>query len=321
MTVRQNGKKLKKSLPSSRGIGLCYVCLFLVIIFFKNASAASLWVSQGLRVCALGLIPSLFPFMVLSSLLLSLGTGRLIPKAVRRTFKAVFGVGSEGTSAIILGWACGFPVGAKCACELASSGRIDDSEYKKIVMISSTPSPAFLIGAVGRGMLGSVSVGASLYVLSLVSSIAVGIFLGRAFKSHSNDDPRSQRRTVPKLSDALTRAVSQSALGMLNICAFVIFFCAFLGVLEGILRPLGISDTATSVIFTVFELTTGLARITSQASPLTLPLCAFAVGWSGLSVHLQTLSVCASHPIGVRSLLVTHAVRALFCFLLAMLIL
>ena len=170
-------------------------------------------------------------------------------------------------------------------------------------------------------MLGSVSVGASLYVLSLVSSIAVGVFLGRAFKSHSNDDPRSQRRSTPKLSDALTRAVSQSALGMLNICAFVIFFCAFLGVLEGILRPLGISDTATSVIFTVFELTTGLARITSQTSPLTLPLCAFAVGWSGLSVHLQTLSVCASHPIGVRSLLVSHAVRALFCFLLAMLIL
>jgi hypothetical protein len=52
-------------------------------------------------------------------------------------------------------------------------------------------------------MLGSVSVGASLYVLSLVSSIAVGVFLGRAIKSHSNDDPRSQRKTTPKLSDAL----------------------------------------------------------------------------------------------------------------------
>ena len=320
MTAKKHVNRQKKPLPISRGLGLCYVCLFLVIIFFKNASASAVWVTEGLRICVLRLIPSLFPFMVLSSLLLSFDTGRLIPRTVKRIFKAAFGVGADGASAIVIGWACGFPVGAKCACELVSDERIDINEYKKIVFISSTPSPAFLIGAVGRGMLGSVSVGVGLYVISLVSSILIGVVLGRIFKSNVSKAPPTAYLRTPKISESLTQAVSSSALGMLNVCAFVIFFCAFLGVLEGVLQPLCLSHTSMSFIFTVFELTTGLARITSYASGLTLPMCALAVGWSGLSVHFQTLSVCSSQPLGAKPLLAIHALRALLCFLLALLL-
>lgn len=318
MTAEHSRKRIiKKPLTAIRGLGLCYMCLFIVILFFKNSTAASEWVSSGLKICATRLIPSLFPFMVLSSLALGAGVGRLVPKAVQVLFFKLFGVGADGATAIFLGWLCGFPVGAKCAADLYENDTIDEGEYKKLVCISSTPSPAFLIGAVGSGMLGSAALGASLYAISLISSVAVGIFLGRTVRSSSPERTRSSRKRRISFSEIFTKAVSESAIGMLNICAFVIFFSAFLGVLGQSLSFLSLSDTAESLMFAVFELTSGLSRICSLPLPVSFPLCALAVGWSGLSVHFQTFSVCSRKPLGKSTYFLTHLLRAALCFAIA----
>lgn len=307
----------KKRTVSLKGLGFCYMTLFLIILFFKSSSAASEWVSAGLRICAVRLIPSLFPFMVLSSLAVSSGAGRLVPKAVQRLFWLIFGVGSDGTSAIVLGWLCGFPVGAKCAGDLYGTARIDADEYKRIVCISSTPSPAFLIGAVGKGMLNSTPMGVCLYVISIVSSVTVGIVLGRRSQKDSSGSPVAQGKRIG-FAEAFTRAVSESAVGMLNICAFVVFFSAFLGVLENALSPIGLSNTVSSIIFGFFELTSGLSRISSLTDSSVFCLCALAVGWSGLSVHFQTVSVCSGKPFSLSSYLLTHLLRSVICPILAM---
>jgi hypothetical protein len=123
-----------------------------------------------------------------------------------------------------------------------------------------------------------------------------------------------------KFSEAFTKAVSQSALGMLNICAFVVFFSAFLGVLEQLFSRINLPDTLTSLIFCAFELTTGLSKICSQHSPLVLSLCALGVGWSGLSVHFQTLSVCSPRPLNIPLYFAFHAVRVIICLALSFLV-
>ncbi len=305
----------KKVLTATRSFGLCYMCLFLIIIFFKNASAASAWVSEGLKICAFRLIPSLFPFMVLSSMALSCKIGRLIPKCINKFFGKLFGVGSDGTCAVILGWLCGFPIGAKCASELLEDCKISNREYKKLICISSTPSPAFLIGAVGKGMLGSAKAGLYLYVMSLLASAIAGIIFARIIKTTPCIQAKKSTSDKVSVSQMFTKAVSQSALGMLNICAFVVFFCAFLGVLENLLYHIGLSNSLTAGVFGIFELTTALSRICSLPKGIALPLCAAAIGWSGLSVHFQAFSVCSNHELGVPQYMAFHILRAVICFI------
>lgn len=306
----------KKHAATHRRAWLCYVTLFIAILFFKNASAAAAWVAEGLRTCAFRLIPSLFPFLVLSSAALELGASRIVPKGIKRMFGKLFGVSGDGTCAIILGWLCGFPIGAKCAGSLYASGKISANEYKKTVCTASTPSPAFLISAVGIGMLGSAARGVILYFISVLASVSVGILLGRVLPSEpcrGTGDAGNVRRSF---SGALTRAVTESASGMLNICAFVIFFSAFLGVAEQLLSFAELSPAALSVIFGAFELTSGLTLICEHTG--SLPLCALAVGWCGFSVHFQTLSICSEEPVGIPLYLSVHFWRALFCFVAAL---
>ena len=289
------------------------MCVFMLVLFFKNSDATTLWVSEGLKLCANRLIPSLFPFMVVSSLMVTSGAGTAVFKIFEKPLGALFGVGRECCAPIMLGWLCGFPVGAKCACELYGNGRICKAEYTRVLCVSSTPSPAFLIGTVGGGMLGEPRLGVWLYALSIVSCVAVGIFIRLVSKKLPRtltQAPTTDKR--PSFAKALTGAVTDSAVGMLYVCAFVVFFSAFLGAMEGALSFICLSDTLTALLFSFFEMTSGLSRI-SGLSANVFPLCALAAGWSGLSVHFQTAAICAETGTNFAAYVLSHIAKAAIC--------
>ena len=298
-------------------LGVCYMCLFLIILFFKNSQAASAWVSRGLELCAKKLIPSLFPFMVISSLIVLLDVGKHIFAVFKKPFSALFGISSDAVCALCLGWLCGFPVGAKCAGALYDSGRISLGEYKKTVCISSTPSPAFLIGTVGGSMLGSVRAGILIYTASVAASILLGIGLNFCVKDDGERvSGNSAPRKRPSFSEALTRSVADSAVDMLKVCAFIVFFSAFLGAIEQLLDTIYLSDTLEAIIFSAFELTSGTARICELGANSCLALASAAAGWSGLSVHFQIMTICNGRNLKFNSYFIFHLLKCALCFTL-----
>ena len=70
-------KKKAQRLPLGE---LCFgwFCLFCLVLILKNTQVAMEYIHQGLRLCAKTVIPSLFPFMVISEILVSSGMGATI---------------------------------------------------------------------------------------------------------------------------------------------------------------------------------------------------------------------------------------------------
>ena len=302
--------KTKKTLRKK--FGVCYMCMLLLVLFFKNSDATVIWVCRGLELCAKKLIPSLFPFMAVSSLMVLTGAGARLFKIFERPVCSLFGVGKACCTPILLGWLCGFPIGAKCASEILSESNISLEEYKRILCISSTPSPAFLIGAVGRGMLDNTTVGVFLYVISLLSCIIIGIFINIIGGRVKETSMSKAERQPDSFAVCLTRSVTESSVSMLYICGFVVFFSAFLGAMEGALSFIGISQTYGAMMFSFFEITSGLSRLCEFTNP-PFALMAMAVGWSGLSVHFQTAAMCSSEKRGFGAYLLSHTARTVLC--------
>ena len=79
---------------------------------------------DALKLCAELILPSLFPFFVLSILLSKLGLpaalGRLLSPAASR----LFGVSGAGASALFIGLCGGYPMGAAYIAEMAASGAV-----------------------------------------------------------------------------------------------------------------------------------------------------------------------------------------------------
>ena len=107
------------------------LCLTLLVLCRPNDTAEA--VRTALSLCAKTVIPSLFPFMVISELIASLGIARWAGKIFSKPFHALFGINGSGASALILGILCGFPIGAKCAVSLYGSGQLSKEQTERLL--------------------------------------------------------------------------------------------------------------------------------------------------------------------------------------------
>lgn len=301
-----------------------YMSVFMLLLFFRYPDPTTEWVRRGIDTCVGRLIPSLFPFMVVSALLTSSGVGEKLGRIVQKPFGALFGVSAQGAAALLLGWLFGFPIGARSASGLYREGKISGSEFERIVCISGVPSPAFLVNFAGAALLGSAKKGIALYIICLASCMLIGV----AIKAFWRSDDETERRKVaasPRASVAVafTRAVSESTVGMLYVCGFVVFFSAFIGALDNFILSVVGEYPMTDAMFGFFEITVGISRISALDIPsgAAFVACAAVSAWSGLSVHLQIISLCSDSAFPVSRYFAANAAKALISTLLSLAVL
>lgn len=112
---------MKKSLLFLSSL-LLFFCLliFPARTFFYACEGVNLWFHT--------ILPSLLPFLILTSLLLETGAARRISARAEVFFQTVFGLSPAGFYALFLGLFCGFPMGARITAQLYEAEEIDRNE-------------------------------------------------------------------------------------------------------------------------------------------------------------------------------------------------
>lgn len=273
----------------------CFSLMSFLVFFLilRNSELASVLVGRGLRLCVNSLIPSLFPFMIASEMLARSDIGRHCGRFIGRPIGRLLKISESAAFALLLGLMCGFPIGARMAMSLYREGRIDRDELLRLVCVSSVPSSAFVIGTVGGTFFGSRELGTVLYVSTLLSALLLGVLSATALSAPCKlENNVNENRSSASMS-GFAAAVGASALGMLSVCAFVVFFCVISGIIEYILGSLGASPELRAFFASILEITGGAsASAALRDSTVSLIVAAFSLGWSGFSVHLQIMNIC-----------------------------
>ena len=314
----------KKNTYQLTGGRLCFgwFCLFCLVLILKNAQIAMEYIHQGLRLCVKTVIPSLFPFMVISELLVSSGIGAALLRPVSSVFKRLLRLPDAGCCAVLLGILCGFPVGARCAVRALSTGELNREEAERVLLFSTNPSSAFLINAVGGSLWGNQKFGVLLYLSTLLSQFIVGLCFTHLPKRketdrHSAVDFKSHIQEPTSVGKFFTDAVASSANAILLVCAYVIFFSALGGTVNLALEHFCTPACLKAIIFGFLELSGGMSAAAALPStPASALLCAFAAGWCGISVHCQLLSVCSGSGIRLRTYLLAKPAQGILCALI-----
>lgn len=308
----------RAALPAPRTAATVMASLFFIALLLKNPDISIQYVTRGLRLCCTAVIPTLFPFMVLSELLVRTGGGELMGRALAAPMRALFGLSGAGSCAFLLGAVCGFPVGTRAAVMLYDRGLLERSEAERLISFCNYPSSAFMISATGAALWQNRQLGAAMYASVLAAGVLAGIISGiparRAAKKEGvvpTDMPHTVRKPQPT---ALSDSVTAAATSTLNVCAYVAFFSCVVGCISHILARISPSRTVEAAIYSFFELTSGAAASAAVIPSRTgILMCTAAAGWSGLSVALQVFSVCSSserpHP-RMTAYLVSKAVQA-----------
>lgn len=294
------------------------LCLFLLLIFLSNPTVSSSHLKRGLIICYETLIPSLFPFMVISEILVRTDISTISSKIFSKSMQSLFGVSGAGAPALILGIICGFPVGAKTAASLYENRCISKKDAEKLMTFCNIPSAPFMIFAVGDKLFGSRKIGIFLYlntlIISLLCGIIVNVIIGKRKHPHNHFLETDIRIPPAPLIKIFSDSISTAAHSAINICAYVCFFICGIGTLSEIIPSS--HRILSTCIFSVFELTSG-ALYCSSVEPRSLGfiLAAIAAGWSGLSVFFQIYSLSETKlgPISLRPYIISKSLCSLFC--------
>lgn len=95
---------------------LAVLCCFSALLLLPEVSAQA--ARDAMLLCAQTLIPSLFPFFVLSSLFIACGASELLSALLSPLMRPLFGLSGAGAAALALGLCGGYPVGARTAASL-----------------------------------------------------------------------------------------------------------------------------------------------------------------------------------------------------------
>ena len=288
------------------------VAVLLIILFTVCSDTVRIVVTDSLALSATSVIPSVFPCAFLSSVLASVGGGDVLAKLFGAPLSRLLKISKGSAAAVISGLLCGFPIGAVTAFELYKNNAISKDELFSAVAVSSVPSPAFVIGAVGGAMLGNKKHGVLLYFAVLLSNfICAHIFFRK------NEKETSFRKNVniseKCLVSSVVSSVPSAVFATLSVTAYILFFSALCACLSDIAVFFGVSDVIIATLHGFLEMSGGCAEAVSVFDNA-LPLCSAFLSFSGMSVHFQIMSSTdSSLPLGKYFLFMT--VRALIAFI------
>ena len=248
--------------------------LLLLILRPEAASAAA---AEGIDSCLRSLLPALFPFLVMTNVILGLGVPRRLLRLLGRPFEAVFHIRRTALSAFLTGLAGGCPVGAYASVACFRRGDCSREEAERLLIFANNCSPGFLIGVIGPRILQDGAGAIRLLIMQWLVSVYIGYLLGIGRTPSRSVGPAGGEKR-PSPAQLLTAAVREGGRSGLVISAYVVFFRVFTAFLPP--RPL---------LRGLLELTSGLSLITGRGLPQTLT-AAFLLGWGGLSVACQVIS-------------------------------
>ena len=86
----------------------CVIGAFVFLVFLSSEAAESC--RRAMRLCSELIVPSLFPFFVLSSLLSRMGLAQMLGKLLSPLGEKLFGVSGTGITALAVGLTGGYPM-------------------------------------------------------------------------------------------------------------------------------------------------------------------------------------------------------------------
>ena len=281
----------------------------LLTVFSDEAAR---YTREALNMCIISVIPSLFPYMVVSSMIVSSGCDRIIGKLF--PISKMYKLPENASAAIVLGAVCGFPVGAKTAVSMYKNGSISREEAEVLVAVSNNTGPSFVVSVIGTVLFKNVLFGWQLYFSQIIASVIASLVINNIIFPIKKVNRKPIWNNSSKIN--FFASVSDSVSSVLTVCGFITFFSVVSGFIQHIF-----SDSFSiigSIITSSLEFTSGCTKAAFIGGAKGRFLAGAAVGWSGISVFCQTAAFTTPFALSMKRCIYTKALQGLITGAFAM---
>ena len=240
-----------------------------IVVFSVMGKTVSESVKSSLELCFFAVIPSLFPFFILSEFLM-----QIVSCASKRVTVTAFATGLL----------TGFPAGVNNVCRLYEQKTIDKSTATSLLYCTANASPAYVVTFIGTHIIKSKQAGVALLIAQIITAFACAVFF-RCFKN-----TESKSCGVIHISEAISKAITSSVINCLYVCGYIVLFGILADIVSGFTGVI-VNARIKSIIIGAIEITRGMETIDFRENGA-IVTAAIILGFSGISVIMQCIN-CA----------------------------
>ena len=289
-------------MKAKKNTGLIMLVAAALLVLILDSQTAASGAAEGIALCLRTVIPSLFPMMILASILTQSMFGQRIPLLGKIHTYLGMPPGSEGY--FIAGLLGGYPIGARCIGQAYRDGKLTKKDAEHMLGFCSNAGPAFIFG-ICSSFFESAAAAWLLWGIHILSAVMVGII--------TENIPSSQSRISEQASPNLTNTVKESVKVMGVVCGWIVIFRVIIRFLQGWILWL-FPPSVQVMISGLLELTNGCCMLNGIFDPnIRFILCSLILAAGGLCVFAQTAAVTAG--LHIRKYVTGKLLQMLFSIL------
>lgn len=259
----------------------------IMILLIIDTNIAIAGAGEGIELCIRVIIPSLFPFFVVTSLLNSSIIGHRIPYFHHLTKMLNFP--KFGDSILLLGLTGGYPVGAQLIAQSYHSKQLSKQSSEILLGYCSNAGPAFIFG-IAYALFSSKPIAFAIWFFHIFSALITGFLLPRP----PAESMHWKSGTVISVTHSLRKSIQLCA----TTCGWIILFKVILGYIQMLFIH---SSSIFAVILSgILEISNGCVQLAEIPSvSIKFILCNLFISFGGICVILQTASAAEGLGLGL----------------------
>ena len=284
---------------------------FIVLIFFSAESSCG--IHNGMELVWNVFLPSVFPYLLLTNIIISLHLEEKIGAFFYPVFHKIFHCNKCTSYAIFTGLICGYPLGAFTLQSLYARNKVTRTYAICLLSLINNPSLGFLSAYV-FGYYSCVS--KSIFLISYYLPILLVGFIVTGRACHLDEQTEDKKQadsfdTVPFSVSLLNRCIFSTIHTVIQVSVYIILFSMFSNLLSNFLMKYKIMATLCTC---ALEITNGIHILyyNNWSWPVKLSVTYCALHFGGLSAIGQTKSVLSKDLQDIKNYLLTKLLLS-FC--------
>ena len=266
-----------------------------MLFFPQNSKDGAI---DGIKLCVNVIIPSLFPF---TFCVLFIKNFNLLEKLyfLEKITLFLFGLSSEEFSIMILSFIGGYPTGAKLIDDYQNENSVPQIKCNLMLCYCINAGPAFIVMAVGVGILNSKKLGWLLLLAHIIASLILAVVLRPLSKKQAVET--KHKNTNINIHKNFVLSVKSAASSTFSVCIYIILFAVIKVFFEHINLYLPFLKSITCL----FEVTTAVLESNN------LYHIAFLLGFSGICVWCQILGLVKNFNINLPYFITARVIHGI----------
>lgn len=287
---------------------LLILSFVLLLFLFLQPSEAVSAAKNGLLLWFNVIIPNLFPFIILSNLIILLHATNVLTFFISPLFEKTLGIHKSGSYAILLGFLCGYPMGAKVCADLVKERQLSQTEGQYLLLFCNNVSPVFILNYIIHESLKNTVSLLPVFVILYLSPILVALLFNPWYRKKAKDTKivlQAENQKNQKIDfDIVDKAITNAFESITKLGGYIILFAILSRCIYLLPFP---SFFPKSFFVGLTEITYGISMISQSNLSKTLQLLCIltATSFGGLSSIAQTQSMIKDS--GLSILLYTGA--------------